>query len=153
MKQCTRCRAIREKSEFRKQPQNRDGLQSHCKYCQNASKEEWRKKNIVRVRAHARDFYKKNPVRAKGRLIQKYLKGNSWEQCWEIYQTMLNSQNHTCAICKRHDSKRALHIDHCHKTGNVRGLLCHNCNLTLGRMDESIENLISAAEYLKKHLS
>jgi hypothetical protein len=150
-KKCTKCFVVRDSSEYRKAPANKDGLQSRCKYCQNIEKEEWRKKNLDKVNKHAKEFYKRDPERAKGRSIQKFFKGLSWLQSYDKYQSMLLEQNHTCAICKTHDSKKSLAIDHCHKTGKVRGLLCHSCNVTLGRMKESVIYLESAIAYLKKH--
>lgn len=151
MKTCTKCKVTRPREEFRKQPQNKDGLQSHCKFCQNAAKENWRKRNIERVNAHAKGLYLSNPIRAKGRQVQKFFKGLSWQESFDKYQSMLKEQNNACEICKTKDHMRALHIDHCHKSGKVRGLLCHNCNLTLGRMNESVELFQAVISYLNKH--
>jgi hypothetical protein len=54
-----------------------------------------------------------------------------------------------CEICGRapHEGK-SLCIDHCHKTGKFRGWLCHACNLALGNLGDSVENLQSAIKYL-----
>jgi hypothetical protein len=150
LKKCTRCQTTRSTEEFRKQPQNTDQLQSWCKFCQNASKEEWRKKNMKRANAHARELYRSNPDRAKGRLLQqKFFKGLSWKEAIEKYKMILAEQAGVCAICKG-TSARALHVDHCHKTGIIRGLLCHSCNLSLGRMGDSPERLRAAATYLER---
>ena len=46
-------------------------------------------------------------------------------------------------------SKRC-NVDHCHKTGNVRGLLCNRCNVTIGRMEDSADLLRSAAAFLER---
>lgn len=68
------------------------------------------------------------------------------------------AQQEVCAICggpgflmdiKRH--KRKLHVDHCHDTGVVRGLLCANCNRGIGLLQHSVENCLKAAEYLKSN--
>lgn len=72
------------------------------------------------------------------------------------YSRMLAEQEHKCAICgssgfvmkECHSMK--LVVDHCHKTGRVRGLLCHNCNRALGLLSDSKEALLSAIEYLEK---
>lgn len=53
-----------------------------------------------------------------------------------------------CAICGRTDRK--LHIDHCHTTGRVRGLLCSGCNTALGKFRDSERILLSAVEYLRR---
>ena len=59
---------------------------------------------------------------------------------------MLKSQKSRCLICKKIDK---LVIDHCHKTGKVRGLLCHCCNAGIGMFEDNIEILDKAKEYLK----
>jgi hypothetical protein len=43
---------------------------------------------------------------------------------------------------------KELAIDHCHKTGKIRGLLCKNCNQGLGQFKDNIDLLLSAAKYL-----
>lgn len=93
---------------------------------------------------------------------ERYLvKGNGYTGGYGItldyYNTMFNEQNGCCKICGRpEDSKRPydnnpskLCIDHDHKTGKIRGLLCKQCNLGLGAFDDKTEFLSSAIEYLK----
>lgn len=67
------------------------------------------------------------------------------------YQWMLEQQGGCCAICKgkdpRHRFGRFL-VDHCHESGDIRGLLCHNCNLALGMVSDSRDILNSAIQYL-----
>ena len=65
------------------------------------------------------------------------------------YDKMLLLQGGVCAICKgRNKSKRRLSVDHNHASGEIRGLLCDNCNSGLGRFRDSPEFLRAAAEYL-----
>lgn len=55
-----------------------------------------------------------------------------------------------CAICKLPpDADRSLAIDHCHKTGMLRGLLCHHCNLGLGSFKDEVTRLRRAITYLE----
>jgi hypothetical protein len=70
----------------------------------------------------------------------------------EEYNKMFDEQNGCCAICGDHQSSmtRSLSVDHCHKTGTIRGLLCKNCNTSLGQFKDSIELLLKAIEYLRK---
>lgn len=72
----------------------------------------------------------------------------------EDYDKMLDKQNHSCKICNTHVSKldKRLYVDHCHITGNVRGLLCHNCNTGIGHLRDDIELLKSAIKYLEETL-
>lgn len=71
------------------------------------------------------------------------------------YQAMIESQNYQCKICDgegflmRESHKSKLVIDHDHETGEVRGLLCHNCNRGLGLFKDSAKNLKKAQDYLE----
>lgn len=69
----------------------------------------------------------------------------------DIYNDLLNKQNHACKICKKTqlESKEVLHVDHNHKTGDIRGLLCRDCNLILGFARDDKTILKAAIEYLK----
>lgn len=80
----------------------------------------------------------------------KYAYGITYDE----YIEMHNKQNGKCAICKMDEKElnTKLSIDHCHSTGKVRGLLCHNCNHALGKFKENIEIVSSALMYLKQNL-
>lgn len=69
------------------------------------------------------------------------------------YNQMLESQNYRCAICGDEGNSRnrfrKLSIDHNHKTGKVRGLLCPHCNFLLGHAKDNIEILQNAITYLE----
>lgn len=72
------------------------------------------------------------------------------------YDRMLREQNGKCAICGKPPSlktrkERALAVDHDHRTGGVRGLLCIQCNHLLGNSDESFAVLLAAMDYLRSH--
>lgn len=73
----------------------------------------------------------------------------------EDYDKMLQEQNNCCKICgvKDADTKKGyLVVDHCHKTGKIRSLLCNNCNTGIGLLKDSPEVIEKAAQYLKNHL-
>jgi hypothetical protein len=73
----------------------------------------------------------------------------------EKYEAMELAQEGRCAICRADspNSKRSKHwhIDHCHTTNQVRGLLCHGCNTGLGSFKDDTERLRLAIAYLEKH--
>ena len=72
----------------------------------------------------------------------------------EDYEKMLKQQNYTCLICggtKMNKSRKKLCVDHNHKTGVTRGLLCNGCNTIIGMTDEKIETLENCIAYLKMH--
>lgn len=66
------------------------------------------------------------------------------------YEVMLEVQGHACAICALPFGRRRGSIDHCHETGQVRGVLCDNCNLGIGLFQDDPARLSSAAEYLSR---
>jgi len=63
---------------------------------------------------------------------------------------MLARQNGRCASCKIRPAE-TLCVDHCHRTGMVRGLLCRKCNTGLGCFNDSPALLHAAAAYLRRH--
>ncbi len=75
------------------------------------------------------------------------------------YDRMLEAQGGKCAICgtdkgavrKKTGSGYALYVDHCHATGVVRGLLCSNCNVAIGKLKDDPSLLTKAAEYVSAH--
>jgi hypothetical protein len=71
------------------------------------------------------------------------------------YERMMEQQQGRCAICGSKESKKgktdAFQVDHNHYSGNVRGLLCFECNIGLGKFKDSPEMLKRAAEYLVVH--
>jgi hypothetical protein len=71
----------------------------------------------------------------------------------DIILDLLKKSNGLCNICGVHESVMAKNhsIDHCHETGEIRGILCTNCNYLLGAVEDSIETLQKAIEYLNKN--
>lgn len=68
----------------------------------------------------------------------------------EEFEAQLAFQGGRCAICGGGTSKRWLAVDHNHKNGRLRGLLCWRCNGGLAKFMDKPENLARATEYLKK---
>jgi hypothetical protein len=67
----------------------------------------------------------------------------------EQFDSMLLAQDGRCFICRNNfKDARDTHVDHCHKSGKVRSLLCSNCNTGLGQFKDSPEILKKAADYL-----
>ena len=75
------------------------------------------------------------------------------------HERMLAAQAGVCKICCQEEARRhkdgsavALHVDHDHATGIVRGLLCHRCNVGLGSFNDDPSRLRAAANYLERHI-
>ena len=73
------------------------------------------------------------------------------------YDRMFKKQDGKCAICKKPETRKRkdrvlrLAVDHNHRTGNVRGLLCHKCNAGIGNLNDSSELLKNAIRYLEEY--
>jgi hypothetical protein len=74
------------------------------------------------------------------------------------YAEMYRIQDGKCAICKlpetdkdRYGNVRVLAVDHCHKSGSVRELLCYSCNSMLGQAKDNEQVLLAGADYIRKH--
>lgn len=90
------------------------------------------------------NYEKWQETQRKSRLKRKF--GISVEE----YNTVLQKQQGQCGICgvKRTDIKTTFSVDHDHSTGRVRGLLCHECNMGLGKFKDSTKVLLAAIDYL-----
>lgn len=106
----------------------------------NASQTRYRKKNQKKTTAKQREWRKNNPDKAKNILIK-----SRHGITLDTYNAMSLEQNYLCKICSK---SKKLYIDHDHKTGKVRGLLCDQCNKALGLLYDSVESINNAAKYL-----
>lgn len=107
----------------------------------------YRVANRDREIARAKEWYANNKDRARDTAREKRFGLTPAD-----VQSLLTAQGNACAICATSFADlpaRHLHIDHCHATGKVRGLLCHHCNVALGCFDDSPATLIRAAAYLE----
>lgn len=120
------------------------------------------KRKLGRVASDAA-YYERNKQNKLNKLIEKYgidglkiyrkdiyLK-SKYGITIDDYSTMLKNQNNKCAICGKDsiENNKALAVDHCHTTGNVRELLCSKCNFLLWHSNESIIILTSLIKFLK----
>lgn len=160
MKNCHKCQVEKPVSDFHKKSRNKDGLMPICKECNNVRQKEaqkrWRKTHPEQQRQIKKEAYRRDPSKKKNKvaawrkanpdklaesqLLYKY--GISLAE----YKSIKEKQNGCCAICNTRDRK--LVVDHSHKTGQIRGLLCTSCNLMLGHSKDQPERLVKAANYL-----
>ena len=107
---------------------------------------EKREEVLERVKKYCRN----NPEKTKDMKL-KSAYGITIEQ----YNQMYKEQEGRCKICGVHQAecKKAFAVDHNHDTGEVRGLLCMECNTGIGKLGDNVELLKKAIEYLKKYES
>lgn len=130
---CPACKVYRSLTFFWKGG-NRDGYCHYCKDCWKSI----RRKYYSRNKEYAFLNYRKN-------LFKKYGISN------EEFEKMSDQQNGKCSICLQPNANgKKLSVDHCHKLGKVRGLICNRCNLGIGNFRDSIGILKKAIEYLEK---
>lgn len=89
--------------------------------------------------------YRLNPENTK-KVRLRYLKAR-YGITLEEYSQMFDRQKGLCAICQKPSEDR-LHVDHCHATGKIRGLLCFKCNSMIGKANDEIAILQRAIQYL-----
>lgn len=94
--------------------------------------------------------YTKNKPELIAKYRRKYILKRIYGLLQKDYDGLLQKQDEKCAICKKDFETKTPHVDHCHTTGVVRGLLCHNCNTAIGLVKDNVEVLYSAIEYLGK---
>lgn len=97
------------------------------------------------ISAASRRYYLKNKIKRKNYVLMSRFGMSLGE-----YNQLLKEQNECCKICGQKETvdNKTLSVDHCHKTGKVRGLLCHSCNVGLGAFKDNPESLKKAIDYL-----
>lgn len=118
MKHCWMCDQWKNESLFHKDRNRRDGLNPICKEC---------------GRRNTRNHKTYDKTR-------KYELETHYGITIEEYNNILVSQNNCCDICGKsiENSPKKFHIDHDHKTGKNRGILCSTCNMNLGKVELGI---------------
>jgi hypothetical protein len=132
-KQCSWCKETKKLNKFYNDKHNSTGKSSRCKSCAKQESKKWYQTS-EKYRQIIRDSGLKHRFGINS----------------EDYFQMLQDQNNSCAICKEKEIGKYLHVDHDHLTGEVRGLLCKNCNHGLGNFKDKIENLNEAIKYLSR---
>ena len=116
---------------------------------------EYRKKYPDKVKASMRDFWKKRTPEQKRNHTLRYRYGITSEE----FTRLLNSQGGYCRICREvrfyknkaaKNPKLNLYVDHCHKTGVVRGILCARCNTLVGFIECNKRLLGKINRYLQR---
>lgn len=114
-----------------------------------AHRRRYRTRTYVRERERAYDKQRRSrpEVRERERFIQRGRWDPSCILTMDQYQARYEAQNESCKICGTPALR--LHVDHCHDSNRIRGLLCKQCNLGLGHFRDRPEILRAAASYLE----
>jgi hypothetical protein len=155
-KECKKCGLALPAKKFPISKSTRDGLSSWCRSCQNQATVDWQSRNPEKHSKAVRANQVKDPRRYKSNVL-RYKYGIDMAE----YDRLFEAQGGKCAGCARPGAHLAsdaprqdkLHVDHCHKTEAVRGLLCRACNMALGGLEDDRERLLSLVAYLDKQSS
>ena len=142
MKKCTKCKEKLPNAAFGKSKREKGGLLCSCRKCGAPGRKTssaWRVSEVGK------------------RAVLKYQLYLKYKLTLEDYDHMLEKQKGVCAVCGKPETcaahyggVRRLAVDHDHKTGKVRGLLCALCNQALGCVGDSKERLLQLAIYLEQ---
>ncbi len=161
MKRCSKCGTEKDRTDFHKDSSRRDGLCVWCKACAKKNTDGYYQRNKEQVkekarisraqmgptrlaelnREYSRRWRGRNPDYSRTAVLARY------GLTVETYAAMLRAQGGGCAICG--STEKRLHIDHDHRTGKTRGLLCQHCNHGLGNFMESPKLMRAAMKYLR----
>ena len=120
-------------ADFYKSKTTKDGLSPYCSSC---------------TRERNRKYLNANKDKARGYQVKK-LYGLTLKE----YEALVEKQDNKCAVCGvagEDSAKGMLHVDHCHDSGEVRGLLCSKCNTALGLLDDDIDRMNALINYARR---
>lgn len=125
-KACTVCYHVLPLDNFSNAKNKRKGKCCQCKECVRKYKQEHKKE------------------------AKNYRFNTAYGITLEKFNTLFYSQQNKCKICgTRNFGLKGPALDHCHNTGKIRGVLCNKCNLALGLLNDDIEILRNAIQYLE----
>jgi hypothetical protein len=127
LKQCNDCERLLASEEFPRNKNSADGRHSYCKTCHNARGVETSNRLYGGTRSY-------------------HLKARYGITAADA-DAMLEVQGGLCAVC---GGQPAVHVDHDHVHGNVRGLTCFNCNGGLGQFKDRVDIMLKAIDYLER---
>lgn len=132
-KKCKICEQLKSLEDFYSHDSALMGVRPECKKCSLIKMKSWYRQNTYNVRS--------------SKLRSKF--GISRAE----YEEMAKNQNYRCLICSKHQSelKRGLAVDHCHISGQIRGLLCNRCNRGIGMLNDDTNTIENALAYIKLH--
>jgi len=146
MRICKICNVIKPIEEFKTHKGCVYNRSHHCLSCHREKARKWCRDNTERNTQRAKKWALEHPEQRKQTHFKAHLR-RKYHLSIENYNELLLKQDHKCAICQE---KVHLVVDHCHKTNQIRGLLCNKCNQALGFFKDNSYNCQKAFDYLEK---
>ena len=123
---------------------NKETLREKKRQWHKNKKEETKQNDKIR----RQKWEKENPVRKEAYRINRKFKLGSISEAQKLVERRISE---TCNACGTPNGGGHMsHIDHCHRTGKVRGILCSKCNVALGQVKDSVDQLKKLIVYLEK---
>jgi hypothetical protein len=154
-KVCRDCQRTKPVGDFYSAKRCIDGTRPECRTCFNADRRAHRLANLEKHKATVRRRYHANPDKHRAYGRARYQAEKEWRSLnytlsrygltIDQYHAMQERQDFACAIC---GDVADMHIDHCHTTDKIRGLLCAGCNIGIGHFRERPAALVAAASYV-----
>jgi len=159
VKRCKHCGIEKPLDDFYTDRKARDGRRPECKACNLAARKarynanpqpyiervlKWQRENRDRYLARQQEYKESGRKATSDR--KSYLK-RKYGLTIEEYDALLAAQGGGCAICGNPDADN---VDHDHITGEVRGILCFNCNIAIGHVADEADRLLLAFAYLDR---
>lgn len=143
-KVCGTCKTEKSVEEFnwKKKDLYRNSV---CRSCHSVYRKQHYKDNKQKYIDKARKWERENKDRVKAN-VRAY-RATKYGISLKEYEVLLKKCNGLCMICIKNE---ATCIDHCHESGEVRGLLCRPCNLALGFFRDNLSSIKNATKYLER---
>lgn len=139
---CCACKEEKDCSLFSIKSKSKRGYSSKCKDCHNKYvREKWYPLNSEKQKKSSAKWKKQN--------LEKVFATRYNVSVAAIHE-VLGKANNQCQVCGASDD---LHIDHCHSTNKIRGVLCRNCNTLLGRLGDSEDSVKAKCSSFLNYLS
>lgn len=160
MKKCSTCKIEKPLTDFYPIANGVGGVRPRCKECTRVAEKKkygenaefrWSKLSKQAIKLQTDPEHKKKHMLSQRRWHLKKNYGLSLDG----FNSILESQGGGCAICgttsNQLESKTRMVVDHCHRTGKVRGILCDLCNTAIGKFHDRTDLLTAAINYIVQH--
>lgn len=142
--------------DFSPDKRTKTGFYAWCRDCHNENQRNWRSANMTSERKERKrksdleDYYKHHEQRREQQIDSRLR--NRYGISKDEYDAILLNQDGVCKICREFKpGPKSMHVDHCHSSGKVRGILCSRCNLKVGLIENNRDWIIKADEYLREN--